>query len=144
MNKPASAGNRRRRYWINPGFQGRYLATILLLELLVALVTAGLTLGFAFVLISPMTVGPAWHTTVAILVVMLLALAGALVWIGVRVSNRICGPVYNMLNKLAAIRRGEQPGPIRLREKDELKELAQSINETVEYLKVGSEKKESV
>ncbi len=128
--------NRRRRYWINPSFQGRYLAAILLLELVVAVITAAITLGLAFVLMSPsFSAGPSWHMTFAIVVVMILALAAALVRLGVRVSNRTCGPVYNILNKLAAIRRGENPGPIRLREKDELKELAESINQTVDYLK---------
>jgi methyl-accepting chemotaxis protein len=136
-----SANNRRRRYWINPSFQGRYLATILLLELLVALVSAGITLGLAFVLMSPaFSAGPSWRMTFGVTLAMIVLLAGALVWLGVRISNRTCGPVYNMLAKLAAIRRGEEPGPIKLREKDELKELAESINQTVDYLSKKGER----
>ena len=56
-----SRDNRRRRYWINLTFQRRFLLRILLLELVVVVVTAIVSLGVALVLVNPaFQVGPGW------------------------------------------------------------------------------------
>jgi hypothetical protein len=51
---------------------------------------------------------------------------------GILHSHRFCGPVYRILKELEAVRRGERPGPIRLRRSDEFRELAQALNATFE------------
>ena len=54
--------NRRRHYWIDPHFQGRYVTTILGLQLITALVTAVVTMGLALALLSPdFQFGPSFY-----------------------------------------------------------------------------------
>lgn len=126
-----SANNRRRRYWIDARFQGRYLGTILLLEVGVATVSSLFTLAFAFVLMSAeFEAGSSWGQTFVMFVSMLIAVGFALAWLGVRTSHRIFGPVYRIRKSLEAVRAGEIPGPIHLRNKDEFQELASDLNAT--------------
>lgn len=126
--------NRRRHYWIDPAFQGRYLLRILMLELLVAAVTALISFGVAFVLISPgFSAGSGWGSIFAVFVLMILIVGGLLAWLGVRISHRLCGPVYRMSADLRALREGHAEKRIHLRDGDELQELAREINATLDH-----------
>ena len=132
--------NRRRRYWINPGFQGRYLRAILLLELIAVALTAILALGITLVLVSDtLQVGPQWHQIFLSFAGLTVVAAVGLVWLGIRVSHRICGPIYNIKKNLDAVRNGERPGPIRLRKGDAFQDLAESLNEVLAMLDEKSE-----
>ena len=62
------------------------------------------------------------------------ALAGMLIYLGIRISHRICGPVYHIRMVLKELREGKPLRAITLREKDELKELADDLNTTLEML----------
>lgn len=54
--------------------------------------------------------------------------------VGILTTFRIAGPLYRFEMHLNALRRGERPGPIRLREKDQLKDFCELLNETVASL----------
>ncbi len=55
--------------------------------------------------------------------------------VGVLVTFRIAGPVYRFETYLAQIARGEEVGPCRIREGDELRELCDRINQAVTALR---------
>ena len=127
--------NRRRRYWINSKFQMKYLRMILLLELVVMAVTAVVTLSLAFFLFNPAyEAGIGWSRIFIGFVGFALVVGVAFIYLGVRLSHRICGPVYRMQRVLEAVRNGEDPGPVTLRDGDELQELAEDLKMTVETL----------
>jgi hypothetical protein len=135
--------NRRRRYWINPRFQGNYVSTILGLQLVTALVTALVTMGLAFGLISPaFEAGPSWTAIFIVFIVMLTGVGLALIWLGVRVSHRICGPVYRIEQTLRALREGRETGPIKLREGDQFQDLAESINQALRLMDVKASRED--
>jgi len=129
--------NRRRHYWINPRFQGRYVAMIFGLELIAVVASALFSFGIALVLLNPsFEVGPAWNQIIAGFVIVAVLVAVALGWLGVRVSHRICGPEYRIRDSLRRIRQGEPVGPIRLRNHDQLQDLADDLNLTLAHLRV--------
>jgi nitrogen fixation/metabolism regulation signal transduction histidine kinase len=72
-------------------------------------------------------------------VILLLA---QLTSLGVAYAHRLCGPVFIMRRTLEAVRRGERPEPIQLRRKDEFRELADALNETLLALDAMDEKAE--
>jgi len=124
--------NRRNRYWIDSEFQGRYLRRILLLEIFAVALTAVPAPGIALLLVSDsFQVGPQWWQIFLAFAAMAVAAAGGLVWLGVRVSHQICGPIYNIKRTLDAIQCGGPVGPIRLREGDAFQDLADSFNEVL-------------
>ena len=55
--------------------------------------------------------------------------------IGLILSNRIAGPIYSIQNYLKDLLRGKYDKRLKLREKDELKDLAESINELAQKLR---------
>lgn len=58
-------------------------------------------------------------------------------WIGVRMTHRIAGPVHRFESFLSAVSAGERPQDFRLRDGDELTELAEWINEATRPLRQG-------
>lgn len=54
---------------------------------------------------------------------------------GVLITHRWAGPVYRFEQYLAAIARGEDPGPCKIRKGDEMQELCARINEAVAALR---------
>jgi methyl-accepting chemotaxis protein len=57
--------------------------------------------------------------------------------VGVAVTFRWAGPIYRFEQHLAAIARGENVGPCRIRKGDELHDLCTRINEAVDALRAG-------
>ena len=55
--------------------------------------------------------------------------------VGVLITHRIAGPVYRFEQHLSAIARGEDVGPCRIRDGDELVELCDLINRAVERMR---------
>jgi hypothetical protein len=131
-----AANNRRGQVWIDPQFQGRYLRQILQLELLAVAATVVVSLALAFALISPdFRFGIGWRWIFGVFAAMIVGCSIVLIWLGVRVSHKMSGPVYRMRQDLAAIREGRVPRPIRLRKGDAFQELAEDINKTIDFLK---------
>jgi methyl-accepting chemotaxis protein len=66
---------------------------------------------------------------VSAILLMSLPVVLIIIWIAaLELSHRIAGPVYRIEKELDDIIGGKKKGPIRLREKDELKSLADKIN----------------
>lgn len=65
----------------------------------------------------------------------LLVLAPLFVGIGVLLTFRVAGPVWRFEQFLAAVARGEQEEPCRIRAKDELQSLCEAINLATEPLR---------
>ncbi len=128
--------NRRRRYWINPPFQRRFLTRILLLELIVVVATAILSLYLALLLLSPaIETGPRWTGILTGYVLLTIIVGAVLIYLGIRVSHQICGRVHHIRQVLEQIRRGGESRSIQLRESDELQDLAKEINATLDHLR---------
>lgn len=54
--------------------------------------------------------------------------------VGILTTFRIAGPIYRFEMHLNALRRGERPGPIRLRDRDQLQDFCELLNETIATL----------
>ena len=66
---------------------------------------------------------------VSAILLMSLPVVLIIIWLtALELSHRISGPVYRIEKELDDIIDGKKKGPIRLREKDELKSLADKIN----------------
>lgn len=63
----------------------------------------------------------------------------ALLLIGVRVTFRVAGPLYRMERHLAAVARGERPGPCSIRRTDHLQEFCLTMNAALAAAERGSE-----
>ena len=61
--------------------------------------------------------------------------------IGVLVTFRLAGPLYRFQQHLEAVARGENPGPFRLRKRDELQGMCTTLNAALDRLR--AEKKPS-
>lgn len=128
----------KRSYWINSRLQRQYLRQILMVELVVMAMTAVLTFAVSFALFNPnFQAGPSWTTIYVVFAALTLAMAGGLVYIGIRVSHKVYGPIYRLKKSLQAIADGEPPAPVRLRKGDELQDLAQALNDTLQQLSSG-------
>ena len=58
--------------------------------------------------------------------------------VGLLVTHRIAGPAFRMRQHCLAIARGEETGPCRIRERDELGDLCDALNAAVAALEVRS------
>ena len=137
--------NRRKIFLCDKVRQWRYLKQILMMEFLVALVCVPLTAFVTLFFLSRDTVltGSAyWTQTFFIVLFSCLLLAGVLVYIGARLSNRIYGPIYRF-NKIfqEALERREIPTSCVIRDHDEFKDLADNIDRFFQWLNTRDRKK---
>lgn len=127
--------NRRRRYWIDPGFQGRFLRMIL--TLLFAVLFFGIVMPVFFcviVLESASMQGPSSPLVVLAAGALAFVISACIARLTIRMSHRICGPVFRIQKSLECMKRGERPQRIVLRKGDELVELVELLNEVVDSL----------
>ena len=124
---------KRRTYLIKKGFQARLIVIILLLVVIVANLTGGVVYGIlktdmvrvwlakAFTLRADEVLLPA---------VILAELFSVVIvaFISLFVTHRIAGPVYRFEKVCEEVEAGRLNIKVRLREKDEFKELADSFN----------------
>lgn len=123
-----TAQNRRKHYFIDKGFQSKYVALLVVFILL---------LGIAGILIlalggqegadnaaRPPDVG---HAMIAMLIVIVLFVV-FIVWYGVRFSHRVVGPIYAFNRHLNWMREGNYTRDLKLRDKDEFQNLASVFN----------------
>ncbi|MBN1475923.1 hypothetical protein JXA47_04145 [Candidatus Sumerlaeota bacterium] len=131
-----SPKNQRKRLIINPRFQWPFVASILQLEIVVFLTAALITLIADYVLLDLALLYSPHFQRVTICAVGLFLLCGAiLVQLGLRISNRISGPLYRISMVLDEIVEGRVPKPIRFREGDFHPELADKVNRALEILR---------
>ena len=125
---------RRRRWVVNPAFQYRFIGIMLLVLLLL---TLGALASVYFALwmtlrtygLDRQPLAVAQMTTVALTVTLeLLLLAPAVIWIGVRLTHKVAGPLVRVNAALQQMARGDFNIHLTLRKGDSLVELADAIN----------------
>jgi len=127
--------NRRRRYFIDKQFQSKYVA--LLVVFIVALGAAGiliLMVGGNEPVPAESAQSDLNGAIIAMLMVILVFVAFT-IWSGVRFSHRVVGPVYAFNRHLNWIKEGNYTRNLQLREKDDFKNLAASLNSMQEALR---------
>lgn len=125
----------RRRQWIvNPPFQYQFVGRMLLLLLLLAVgALAGVYLALWMTLKTFELTREPWAvaqlTTVGLLVTIeMLLLAPVVIWIGIRMTHRVAGPLVRINAALQHMAQGNYDVHLTLRKGDSLIELANAIN----------------
>ena len=131
-----------RRHWVvNPSFQYRFIGIMLLVLLLM---TVGALASVYFALWTTLRtfelarepLAVAQLTTVGLMVTLeLLLLAPVVVWIGVRLTHKVAGPLVRITAALQQMARGDFHISLKLRKGDSLVELAEAINSLSETLR---------
>ncbi len=129
---------RRKRYFIKPGFQSRLTAIFILIVIIVANFVGALVYGFSIeklerqlVVESKLPIDSTQLGQALLPGVIIAELISILVvaFICIFVTHTIAGPVYRMERVSRSIGEGDLTNFIRLRPKDELKDLADAMNE---------------
>ncbi|RJO66075.1 MAG: HAMP domain-containing protein [Myxococcales bacterium] len=132
-----SRSYKRRIYLINREFQFAYVGKILMLEFAAVAVTA-LLMSYLFLFVfndaamvsaGPWGRGILWSTLGLIVV-----LVAILIWLGIRVSHRIAGPMFRFEKSFNDITAGNTALRVYLREKDEMKPVAVAFNQMMDSL----------
>ncbi|MBF0499044.1 MAG: methyl-accepting chemotaxis protein [Candidatus Riflebacteria bacterium] len=133
-----SSIRRRKRYFIKPGFQSRLTAIFILIVIIVANIVGALVYGFSIeklenklVIESKLPIDTSQLGQTLLPGVIIAELVSILVvcFICIFVTHTIAGPVYRMERVSKAIGEGDLTNFIKLRPKDELKDLADAMNE---------------
>lgn len=130
---------RRHKYMVDKRFQVRYIVLIILV--LALCIVVGISLAaVAFQSLSSEELGTFERISKVnfLFWLILLAVLIMLVFIGfygLRLSHRVAGPVYAFSRHLDFIRRGIYYNDLKLRKKDEFKNLANSFNIALETLR---------
>lgn len=134
---------RRRKYVVKPGFQLRYTGIILIAISAVAAICILSTYYSAISLLGEKlaNVYPQGRLVTLlrqvnfIIVLRVLLLMPFVLVIGLLVSHNIAGPAYRIENTLREIGKGNFDIHIKLRKYDELKSIANAVNDMAENLK---------
>ena len=138
--------DKRKRYFINRYFQGRFILTFFLISsiggVLVIVLFNLLSLKKLELLmysvhipansISDILSAELIYANIVAFLFVLLALVIAIT----RTTNRMAGPLYRIKNELERIAAGDLSCGITLRESDEFRDFAQDINTMVDSLKL--------
>ena len=128
----------RKNYFIKPGFQSRLTAILILIVIIVANFVGALVYSFSLeklesdlvveynLPIDGITLGQALLPGVIIAELISIFLVA---FICIKITHAIAGPVYRMEHVARSIGEGDLTNIIKLRHKDELKDLADSMNE---------------
>ncbi len=124
-----------RRHWlVNPSLQYRFIGVMLLLLLLLSIgaltsvyLALWMTLHTYGLSHDPLVV--AQFTTVGLMVTLeLLLIAPIVIWIGIRLTHKVAGPLVRISAALQQMAEGDFNVHLKLREGDSLVELAEAIN----------------
>lgn len=134
--------NRRKKLFINPGFQWRYAALIaggvFIVALLMCTVMYGVLYEQARARILYLAPRHALENTVSLVLfagIFALVMSATFALWGVIVSHRICGPVHVMSQSFDEIVAGRFPTMRDLRRKDEFKEFYEQMRRAVNQLR---------
>ena len=128
---------KRTKYFIKPGFQSRLAAIMVLVVIIVANIVGGLIYCFSYESLTRLCteyripggaepIGRLLLPGVLISEVLSVIIAGMLC---IKITHIVAGPVYRMERVARGIGEGDLTNFIKLRQKDELKDLADSMNE---------------
>ncbi len=134
----------RRRTWIvNPALQYRFIAVIVLMLLTM---TAGALLSITIViwttlktfrlLDDPLAVAQL-STAGIVTMIEVLVLAPVVIWIGVRLTHQVAGPLARITAALEQIAQGHHDVHLTLRKGDSLHDVADRINRLAASLRRG-------
>lgn len=127
---------RRRNLSVNPGGGGSLFRRILLAEALVVGAAAAASFLLAYLIFSP-SVGataPGFQNVIYAMGIAAIA-AMAAIFVAVRVSQRISGPVAKIRHALDELKSGRDPGIVRIRSDDEFHDLVDTLNEAVAQIR---------
>jgi len=133
---------RRRQYIVKKAFQLKYVGFILAVMFFGAVI-AGYTiyynlwalLGDKLANVYPQgRLVHIFRTVNLRLVINLIFVAMLCIGIGIVASHKIAGPIYRMINFVNSVAEGNYKNRLKLRKKDELKDLAEAINKLVDKL----------
>jgi len=130
---------KRKRYFIKKGFQLRYVGVIILLVLSAIILSGIITYYSIFPFLSEKlaNVYPQGRLMVVLsqansrLIYAAVILIPVGVWMGIMLSHRIAGPWYRLERILYDMAKGKLAEEIVLRKTDELKSLADALNEVI-------------
>ena len=134
---------RRKKYLIKKGLQFRYIGTILAVVFFIALVCTATTYYSLLVLLGEKlaNVYPQGRLAITLKNVNVIVLYRVLLLIpfvtivGLILSHRIAGPVFRIEAVLQDIGKGNLDVKVSLRKRDELKDLAETVNTMTDDLK---------
>lgn len=139
--KPSKPRHHRQQWLVNPPLQYQFIG-ILLFAMLALTVGALASVYFALWAtlktfgLSDNPVAVAQLTTVGLLVTLeLLVLSPFAIWLGLRMTHRIAGPLVRILAVLQQMALGNYEQRITLRKGDYLIELAQAVNMLADNLR---------
>lgn len=145
MNKPTSAKNRRRNYFIKKEFQTKFILKFCLLIILACAVMGGLvyflstktaTTSFENLrLIVKSTSDFILPTLILSSLIATVLISLACIIVVLFISHRIAGPLYRLEKSLIEIGKGNLAVDVRLRKSDEIKALAASVNNMIRNLR---------
>ena len=133
----------RTKLFIIRGFQIRYIFLILVFMFVIAILSGYIVYFTAWVMFGEQLakVYPQGDLLAIVnrvnlaLLVRLAFISPLVILIGLVLSNRIAGPIYSIQNYLRDLAQGKYDKRLKLREKDELKDVAEEINNLVSKLK---------
>ncbi|MBI4341537.1 MAG: HAMP domain-containing protein [Candidatus Omnitrophica bacterium] len=138
---PGPRAYQRRQLLVNPPLQYQFIGimlSVLLLLTIGALASVYFALWFTLRTYS-LTEDPvavAQLTTVGLVVTFeLLVIAPVVVWIGLRMTHKVAGPLVRIMAVLREMTTGNFRQRITLRKGDSLRELADAVNTLAEFLR---------
>ncbi|MFH1394900.1 MAG: hypothetical protein ABIH09_01945 [Candidatus Omnitrophota bacterium] len=143
---------RRKRYIVLVGFQLKYILYILLFIYIGAAVagytvywTTWVTLGEKLANVYPRSrLVYIFHDANMALIIRMLLITPIFVIIGIFLSHRIAGPIYRINKYLDSLKEGDYSRDIKLRKKDELKDVAGKLTELCQELRKKKEQKDII
>jgi HAMP domain-containing protein len=138
-------GNRRRHYLVNSRTQIRILGWIFLISIAVVATIAFAIVCYMFNICQTQVISPmdesVYHSTgirpcPIVIIILFWLLITFLAWFSFRLTHRIAGPIHKFRSAIQSVAKGDYNIPvIRLRKKDEFKELADDLNYMIDSLK---------
>ncbi len=133
---------RRTRYITDKNFQARYIVKALVLMLLISIIFAWTVYRSGWIpLVEKLSdvypqkmLVPILKAVNIKLIINLLLLVPIVILFAVYLSHKIAGPLVRIERDIKAVAKGDLKMRLSLRRKDELKSLAQSINEMTESI----------
>lgn len=135
MGKARAKHPHLRRHWlVNPPLQYQFVGMMLLVLLLLTIGSLGsvyvaLWITMHTFQLAQDPVAVAQMSTVGLLVTLeLLVLAPVVVWVGIRMTHRVAGPLVRINAGLQQLARGDFNVHLKLRDGDALGEVADAVN----------------
>jgi signal transduction histidine kinase len=126
----------RRKQWIvNPPLQYRFVVVMLITLLIMTAGALGSVYGAIWIVLRTFdltqnAVAVAEVTTVGLIITAeLLLISPCVIWIGIRWTHKIAGPLVRILATIQQMAQGDFNVHLKLRKGDSLVELAEAINE---------------